>query len=133
MRYLVFVFMLLNAAISFSQRDDKGTIKIRFDFDEMSQSFEDTLIIKYFDIEGKQTITDTFYLKKDNKIATRLLEIGTYTIEISGNKIPSFIITEVLVKLKQITFMEDIILENYPDIKATIRLKYKKPIIQSCG
>lgn len=133
MRYLVIIFFVLSSALSFSQMDDKGGIKIRFDFDEMSQSFEDTLIIKYFHVEGQQTITDTFHLKEGCKIPYRLFESGTYTIEISGNKITSIIITDVLVKSYVLTFIDDIILKNYQDSKATIRLKYKKPIVQSCG
>ncbi|MDD2983666.1 MAG: hypothetical protein PHQ74_09780 [Crocinitomicaceae bacterium] len=133
MRYLILIIFVLSSAISFSQMDDKGTIKMAFKLEDVNKSFEDIITITYYHVEKRNTITDIFLLKAGEKIPYRLFEVGKYTIEVSGNKIPGFIITGVPVRANIITIIDDINLNDYPDKNATIHIQYKSPTGDGCG
>ena len=133
MRYLVIIFFVLSSALSFSQMDDKGAIKMTFQFEDVDESFEDIITITYYHVEKRNTITDIFLLKAGEKIPYRLFEAGKYTIGISGSKIPGFIISGVLVRPNVLTFIDTIHLNDYPDKNATIHIQYKSPTGGGCG
>lgn len=133
MRYLIIIIFVLSSAISFSQMDEKGAIKMTLEFEDVTESFEDIITITYYHVEKRTTITDIFLLKAGEIIPYRLFEVGTYTIEVSGNKIPGFIITGVPVSANIITFIDAINLSDYPDKNATIHIQYKSPTGGGCG
>jgi hypothetical protein len=58
MRYLIIIFIVLSSALSLSQMDDKGAIKMNFQFEDVNEGFEDIITITYYHGDKRNTITD---------------------------------------------------------------------------
>ena len=114
MKFLFSIFLLLNAAISFSQEQAFGTIKMTFESAEMDVNKADTVIIAYINRDSKISTTDSLYLKSSELIQWKKMEVGNYDMHLSRGKSFNYTIQGVLVSEGKITFLDKISLDHVP-------------------
>lgn len=114
MKFLFSIFLLLNAAISFSQEQAFGKIRMTFESAEMDVNSADTVIITYINRDSKILMTDSLYLKSSDLIQWKKMEVGNYDMHISRGKSFNYTIQGVLVSEDQITFLDKISLDHVP-------------------
>ena len=123
MRYLISIFLILNAAFSFSQEQEFGAIQILLNYAEMDVNKVDTVVITYINRENKKTITDSLYLKPGDLIASKKLQVGNYDVNLICGKSFFRTIQHVLVFNGQITFLDEISLVHVPVEKPREKIK----------
>lgn len=132
MRFLLSIFLLLNAGFSISQEQAFGAIQIIFDYDELDVNKKDAVIISYINRENKNVIIDSLYLKPGDLIPGKKLEIGNYDVNLIHGKSFNRTIEYVIVSAGQITFLDEISLVHVPLEKSReiIKCTFKQEILE---